>query len=123
MRPPIDLPIPMSAAPAAEAQRADRRTDVDASLRVAVAEVLSLGWLRGAELVDVTALGYEAQAVLAPPGVPTATLGYDVDFTFLGCGYALPDPDPYSGCETPRCWPTSRRRSVSRSARSTVVTP
>jgi len=52
-------------------------------------------------LVDVTAHGYDAQTIIAPDGVPTAILGYDVDFTFLGCAYEYPDQDLNSGCETP----------------------
>ena len=52
-------------------------------------------------LVDVTAHGYDAQTIVAPDGVPTAILGYDVDFTFLGCAYEYPDQDLIDGCETP----------------------
>ncbi len=51
------------------------------------------------ELVEVVAHGHDAQAIVAPDGVPTATLGYAVDSEFLGCGYEYPD-DEISGCET-----------------------
>lgn len=53
------------------------------------------------QLIAVVAHAYEAVTVNAPAGVPVDILNTAQTGKFLGCGYEVPDKDPFSGCETP----------------------